>query len=104
MIQPTETDSEVQVQNKKKPHRVINTRCGKLYQNGEIMTEKCACKNNLCVPINSETPISNFELHKTYKNVTIDILKCPVCGKTAIVWYWQDDTEEITKEYDDKGE
>lgn len=30
------------------------------------------------------------------KNVTIQILRCKICGKTSIGWYRQENTEEET--------
>ena len=30
-----------------------------------------------------------------YRNVTVEILECPICGKREIGWYRQDNTEEI---------
>lgn len=39
-----------------------------------------------------------YELSEKYKNVTVEILKCPVCGNVSIGWYKQDNTEEIILE------
>ena len=39
-----------------------------------------------------------YELSEKYRNVTVEILKCPVCGNVSIGWYKQENTEEITME------
>ena len=39
-----------------------------------------------------------YVLVEKYKNVTVEVLKCPVCGEVTIGWYKQDNTEEISLE------
>lgn len=39
-----------------------------------------------------------YQLMESYRNVTIEILKCPVCGHISIGWKKQDNTEEIIME------
>lgn len=39
-----------------------------------------------------------YQVDKILKNCTIEILKCPHCGKVSVGWYLQDDTEEISEE------
>ena len=39
-----------------------------------------------------------YQLVEAYKNVTVEILKCSVCGHISIGWKKQDNTEEITME------
>lgn len=39
-----------------------------------------------------------FELCEIYKNVTIEILRCPKCGEVSIGWKRQDNTEEVLLE------
>lgn len=36
-----------------------------------------------------------YELVEKYKNVTVEILRCPICGEMSIGWYRQDNTEDI---------
>ena len=36
-----------------------------------------------------------FELYEIYENVTVEILRCPVCGEISIGWKRQDNTEDI---------
>lgn len=36
-----------------------------------------------------------LEVEEVYKNVTVEISKCPVCGKTSIGWYRQPNTLKI---------
>lgn len=38
-----------------------------------------------------------YELHQRLKNVTVEILRCPKCGRTSIGWYMQENTEDITE-------
>lgn len=38
-----------------------------------------------------------YQLSQKLRNVTIEILKCPKCGKISIGWYRQLDTEDITE-------
>ena len=39
-----------------------------------------------------------YEIDAIYKNCTVEILKCPKCGKVSIGWYRQENTEEISEE------
>lgn len=39
-----------------------------------------------------------YKLSKIYKNVTVEILECSVCGHVSVGWKRQDDTEEINME------
>lgn len=59
------------------------------------------CEHNLDGQIFLD-PEMNLELDRcvmrqeaVYKNVTVEILRCPICGKREIGWYKQPDTEEI---------
>lgn len=36
-----------------------------------------------------------YTLDAKLKNVTIEILRCKVCGKVTIAWHRQEDTEEL---------
>lgn len=38
-----------------------------------------------------------FEEIGVYKNVTVQILRCPHCGEISIGWIRQPDTEELDK-------
>ena len=41
-----------------------------------------------------------YRVAQKLRNVTIEILECPACGKVSIGWYRQDNTEDITEEED----
>ena len=56
----------------------------KIFLDPEMTKELCVC---------------TYELEKILKNVTIEILRCPQCGRTSIGWYCQDDTEDITNTF-----
>lgn len=47
---------------------------------------------------NTELDPCKYVLTEKYKNVTVEVLKCPVCGDVSIGWYKQDNTEEISLE------
>lgn len=55
--------------------------------------------NNTSISIGG-IPVSghSFEEYETYKNVTVQILRCKCCGEYSIAWKRQDDTE--VTEYD----
>ncbi|MBO5969969.1 MAG: hypothetical protein J6S14_15885 [Clostridia bacterium] len=36
-----------------------------------------------------------YQLKQKLRNVTVEILECPVCGDVSIGWYRQDNTEEV---------
>ena len=55
--------------------------------NGEFETEVCKT-GELC----------EMQVDQILKNVTVEILRCPVCGKVSIGWIRQDNTEEISEE------
>lgn len=64
------------------------------------MSEKCKCEENNRTLASSNVDPCCFELDKRLKNVTVEILKCPICGKISIGWYPQEDTEDITDDRD----
>lgn len=39
-----------------------------------------------------------YKLTEIHKNVTVEILECPVCGHVSIGWKRQDNTEDIILE------
>lgn len=39
-----------------------------------------------------------YEVTEIHKNVTVRIMKCPICGSIDISWFRQDDTEDIIYE------
>ena len=39
-----------------------------------------------------------YILKQRLKNVTVEILNCPICGEESIAWIRQSDTEDITDE------
>lgn len=51
------------------------------------MSEKCKCEEKNQAPMMSNVDPCCFELYKRLKNVTIEILQCPECGKVSIGWY-----------------
>ena len=63
------------------------------------MSHKCQFPNGVEVHI-GERPLSpcKFVLSEIYKNVTVEILKCPICGEVSVGWYRQDNTEDILVE------
>lgn len=40
----------------------------------------------------------NFVTVQILKNVTIEVVRCTVCGEISTAWYRQEDTEDITHE------
>ena len=61
---------------------------------------KCKFDNDIIIKpdgINELDPCI-YEVIEKYKNVTVEIIKCKHCGHTEIVWYRQDDTEEILED------
>ena len=47
--------------------------------------------------ISKDTSPHKFEEIGAYKNVTVQILRCPHCGEISIGWMRQPDTEELDK-------
>lgn len=45
-----------------------------------------------------------YETQEAYANVTIEILKCPKCGKTTIAWRRQEDTIDLLETMEDADE
>lgn len=39
-----------------------------------------------------------YELVEVHKNVTVEVIKCSVCGNVEISWRRQDNTEDIIME------
>lgn len=61
---------------------------------------KCSLPNGMTIKpdgIHELDPCIYQEIEK-YANVTISIRKCKNCGNIDIVWYRQDDTEELETE------
>lgn len=57
---------------------------------------KCTFPNNSTVGIgNTELDPCIYEVTETYKNVTVEISKCKVCGTINISWKRQDNTEKV---------
>ena len=42
-----------------------------------------------------------YETEAVYKNVTVEILKCRNCGHVDVTWYAQENTEDITEEWEE---
>ncbi len=61
---------------------------------------KCKCKNDVVIKpdgIHELDPCIYREVEK-YANVTVSIRKCETCGNIDIVWFRQEDTEELEVE------
>lgn len=61
---------------------------------------KCEFTNGITIKpdgVHELDPCIYQEIEK-YANVTISIRKCKNCGNIDIVWYRQDDTEELETE------
>lgn len=43
----------------------------------------------------NELEACQYVLMQEYKNVTVQVWQCPVCGHIDISWKRQDDTEEV---------
>lgn len=60
--------------------------------------KECCHPDGITIKPDGEHELSacHFQLDKRLKNVTIEILVCPKCGKVSIGWYKQENTEDIT--------
>ncbi len=56
---------------------------------------KCNFPDGLHIKLDSvhELDPCVYEVAEVHHNVTVEVLKCRVCGHTEISWYRQDDTE-----------
>lgn len=63
------------------------------------MCDKCSFDYGVVVKPDGKHELSPhpFKLSQKLKNVTVEILECPVCGEVSIGWYRQDNTEEINE-------
>ena len=64
---------------------------------------KCGCEvNGMHITVKPdgihELSPHIYHLEQRLKNVTVEILKCDVCGKVSIGWYKQENTEDVTDE------
>ena len=67
---------------------------------GYMNMHKCEFTNGITIKpdgVHELDPCIYQEIEK-YANVTISIRKCKNCGNIDIVWYRQDDTEELETE------
>lgn len=57
---------------------------------------ECSFPKGMDLKIN-DIPVEpcNFVEIESYRNVTVQILKCQKCGKISVGWKRQDNTEEI---------
>lgn len=39
-----------------------------------------------------------FRVSEIYRNVTVEVLTCPICGAVSISWRRQEDTEKVVME------
>lgn len=44
-----------------------------------------------------EMDACKYVLDQKLRNVTVEILSCPICGNVSIGWYRQENTEDITE-------
>lgn len=61
---------------------------------------KCKCQSDVVIKpdgIHELDPCVYREVEK-YANVTVSIRKCVTCGHIDIVWFRQEDTEELEVE------
>lgn len=71
-------------------------KCGK---HGSCDVEKCSGSGVIFRPdgIHELDPCV-YETIEKYKNVTVTVSRCRICGHTEIAWERQPDTEEISEE------
>lgn len=69
------------------------------------MAHKCEFPNGATVRIgNSELDPCVYETVEKYKNVTVEISKCKVCGAIDISWKRQANTEDLMSEDEEDTE
>lgn len=60
------------------------------------MSHKCSFPGGTSVHIGShELDPCVYEVIEAYKNVTVEVARCKVCGCVDISWRRQDNTEEV---------
>lgn len=61
------------------------------------MSEKCSFPEGMTIRPDGvhELDPCTYEVVEKYRNVTVEVLRCPKCGHTEISWYRQEDAEEV---------
>ena len=61
---------------------------------------KCEFPNGMIIKPDGIHELSPhaFEIVEKYQNVTIEILRCKECGEVSVLWFKQEDTEELEVE------
>ena len=75
--------------------------CGEIIPEGRQVCPRCqasTCKNHgVTIKPDGIHDLSphQYEEDVTLRNVTIQILRCKICGKVSIGWRRQENTEEV---------
>ena len=61
------------------------------------MSKKCSFPEGMTIRPDGvhELDPCTYEVVEKYRNVIVEVLRCPKCGHTEISWYRQEDTEEV---------
>ena len=61
------------------------------------MSKKCSFPEGVVIKPNGQDELDpcRYDVGEKYRNVTVEVLRCKVCGHTEISWYRQEDTEEV---------
>lgn len=60
---------------------------------------KCKFPDDATVKLgNTTVDPCKYTVAEVHKNVTVEVLKCKVCGHVTIGWHRQDNTEDIIVE------
>lgn len=61
---------------------------------------KCHYPEGFTIKLDGENELDpcRYEEIERYRNVTVSIRRCKVCGNIDIVWFRQDNTEEVTED------
>lgn len=61
------------------------------------MSKKCSFPEGVVIKPNGQDELDpcRYDVVEKYRNVTVEVLRCKVCGHTEISWYRQEDTEEV---------
>jgi hypothetical protein len=64
------------------------------------MTKPCAWPDGITIKPDGVHELSPhpFALERKLRNVTVEVLRCPICGEYSIGWTRQPNTEDITEE------
>ena len=61
------------------------------------MSKKCSFPEGVVIKPNGQDELDpcRYDVVEKYRNVTVEVLRCKVCGHAEISWYRQEDTEEV---------